>query len=110
MLKQFVSVYVPGTHDISHAIDSKKRALIVDNIARRLSSKFGGATSTSGIGYYVSNTGQLIREKITIVKSYHDHDPAAALEYTSVLARELCHELTQESVTIETNDGIDFIS
>lgn len=109
MLSQFVSVYVPGTKNVNQQLTARERSQYTARVASDLSKEFGGATATRGTGFYVSNDGRLISENTTIVKSYHDHSPAQALEFARSIAQWLKVELTQESVTVENNDGIEFI-
>jgi hypothetical protein len=109
MLTQYVSVYVPGTKQTNVKLSARDRSIYTDKIARQLSDKFGGSTATRGIGFYVSNNGELIRENVTIVKSFYAGDSAAAFEFACKLGRQLKTELSQESVTIESNEGIEFV-
>jgi len=108
-MNQYIAVYIPGTKDINHKLPARERLIISRRIARELSGLYGGCTSVPSTGYYVSNDGQLIEERITIIKSYHNTPPGEALESARRIARELKIELSQESVTIESNDGIEFI-
>jgi hypothetical protein len=109
MLTQFVSIYVPGTKQASIKLSARDRSIYTDKIARQLSDRFGGSTATRGIGFYVSNSGELIRENVTIVKSFYAGDSNEAFEFACNLGRQLKSELSQESVTIESNDGIEFV-
>lgn len=114
MLNQFVSVYVPSTchknHGDNERLESAQHAAIVEKVALELSGFFGGATSTPARGYWKSETGVLVAEDVIIVTSYYS--PAAGvnpLEIATRLARELALELNQEAVTIQTENGLDFI-
>jgi hypothetical protein len=109
MLTQYVSVYVPSTRDISHKLSREDKKRYIDKIAREFSREFGGCTSTPGIGYYVTDSGELIREDVTIVKSYYPALHKDSLEFARKIARELKASLSQESVTIETRQGIEFV-
>lgn len=108
MLKKYVAVYVPGTKDKVIPLSAPEQSAYVSEVARDLSLAFGGATAESAAkGYWVDSTGHLIAENIVIVKSYHDNDNA--LEIVKKIANWLKEELTQEAITIETEEGIEFI-
>lgn len=110
MLNNFVSVYVPGTREVNKKLTSRERADYTARVGRKLSESFGGSTATKGIGFYVSNDGTLIQESITIVKSFYDGIPVeSAYDTARTIAQWLKAELTQESVTIESNEGIEFV-
>lgn len=109
MLNRFVSIYIPGTKNVNERLTVKSQNVYARAAAAKLSSKFGGATSTNAQGYYVSDNGILIHERIIIVKSYHETPGPDALQFAESIARELKAELSQESVTVESNDGIEFI-
>lgn len=107
MLSNYVSLYIPGTRDINTPLAAKEKRELIREYAGRLSREFGGCTAIPSMGFYVSSDGKLIEEKITILKSFTDNPKAddIAKEY----AKELKKRLSQESVTVESNSGIDFI-
>lgn len=108
MLNQFVSVYVPGTKQVNVPLTGKEKKRYTRETGRRLSVLFGGATAQKVEGYWISDGGGLVIEDITIVKSYHDKESCLALEGARAIAVWLKVALQQESVTIETNGGIEF--
>lgn len=110
MLHKFVAVYVPGTLDGNTPLADSVRIETVRKIARALSEKFGGATCTDGTGYWLSSSGYIVEERVTIVKSFYADDVSNdALDFTRALALDLKNGLLQEAVTIETESGIDFV-
>ena len=109
MLNQYVSVYVPGTRDKTIPLTRANQRLIARGIAAKLSAKFGGSTSTIAEGSWQDGQGKQVVERIIIVKSYHDQIAKDALKFAESLANELKHKLSQDSVTVESNDGIEFI-
>lgn len=111
MLKQFVSVYVPGTLGlpaVKRDLTTAEQKTYTQQVARQLSAKFGGATVTNGTGYYVADNGDLVEETVQIVKSYHD-DTAGAVEFAIELATWIKSELQQELVSVETESGLLFV-
>ena len=112
MLHNFVSVYVPGTNGLPGAkksdLSNSEQSRYAREVALRLSSKFGGATSAPAIGYYVADNGVLVEEPVIIVKAFHDH-VADAFEYACTVAAWLKSELCQELVSVETESGLQFV-
>lgn len=109
MLDKFVSVYVPSTQH-AKAITRAAHKHAVQHVAAAFSKVLGGATAYPARGYWQSESAGLIEESITIVRSYYVPGQAAeALELCHALAIDLKSTLQQEAVTIETNDGIEFV-
>lgn len=108
MLTQFYTLYIPSTVDTDRKIDN---TAIVEKYAAKLSSLFGGATITQGSGCWVrQDNGSLVIEPVSLVKSFctsSDFEKFGAEVRT--LALQLKIELTQEAVSLETPQGLDFI-
>ena len=109
MLKDYVKLYVPSTRNINIPLSIDESKILVSQYASKLSHKFGGCTGTIGQGYYDASDGTQVIENVTILQSYYDTDKILAWDFIKSLALQLKVELTQESVTIESNDGIEFI-
>lgn len=109
MLNKFVTVYVPSTQDVGKPLPAKARKALVTRVATALSDSFGGATATAGQGYYKADSGELIVERVTLVKSYHALETTEALAIVIPLAQAIKSEYGQESIAIETETGIEFI-
>lgn len=109
MLKNYVKIYIPGTKDVNIPLSRAEKRMAVENVAAKLSARFGGCTIESVQGYYTDSTGKLVVENISRAVSFHDHDTESALEFIRSLATELKAEYTQESISIETEAGLDFI-
>ena len=61
-LKSKITVYVPATVSVDQEIDN---AAYVERVARTLSACFGGATASPVRGYWVSDSGELVKESTT---------------------------------------------
>lgn len=109
MLSKRVTFYVPSTKNVGQALSKSERRALVSRVETEFSKAFGGATSTDGIGSYVANSGELIRERVTLVTSYHGLETADALAIVIPLAQSIKNEYGQEAIAIETEQGIDFI-
>jgi len=100
-----VSIYVPTT--IYDKPADMLAAQVAVWVARRLSSLYGGATKTPGIGYYVADNGSLIIEPVHIVSSLYDVDNPCAVNR---IARVIKRVMSQESVLIErTQSEVTFL-
>ena len=97
MLNQFVGIYVPSTNHIKHGdsnvLTDKEHLAIVQRVAGEFSLIFGGATTTPAIGYWKSETGELVAEKITVVKSYYvPSESVNPLALAEKIAREILND------------------
>jgi hypothetical protein len=109
MLSRKVSLYVPSTHSVGKPLPEGKHDSLVRDVAKEFSKFFGGATATQGEGFYTANNGDLIRERVTIVTSYHDKTTQEALAIVIPIAQVIKTRYGQEAIAIETEQGIDFI-
>lgn len=102
-----VAIYVPSTTDVNVPTDNKE---FVNEVMTKFSEWFGGCTSTPAVGGWVSNSGALVVEKVTIVyafctpESFGEH-----FEEVVQLATTIRDEMKQEAVTLEYNGQIKFI-
>ena len=112
MLNQFVSVYIPSTNHRVHGdnvrLSAKDHRTIAESAAGELSRVAGGATILPATGYFLSETGALVAEKILIVKSFFETD-SGILDCAHNIATRVKAQLNQESVSVETNDGLEFV-
>jgi hypothetical protein len=107
MINQYVSVYVPSTKEVNKPISSGERIIITGEVVLKFTNSFGGCTTQDCRGAWKDSNDCIVYEDITIVKSFTDNPNALAI--AREIALSLKKELTQESVTIESNDGIEFI-
>lgn len=109
MLNKKVSLYVPSTQNKGQPLPEGKHEKLVSQVAEQFSELFGGATCTPAEGYYKADNGDLIRERITIVTSYHDKETYTALALVIPIAQVIKTRYGQEAISIETEQGIEFI-
>jgi len=111
MLTKKFAVYVPSTVNVDKPLDKDQLRKAVDSVLADMSRIFGGATAWEAEGAWLSGeTGQLIKERITIVYAYSAEDAAKkATSSVYEIARRLAAELRQEAVTVETPAGMDFV-
>ena len=109
MLSRKVIFYVPSTKNVGQSLTRKEEKSLIERVEKSLASNFGGCTSTQGVGSYVAHNGELIRERVTLVTSYHSLETSEALAIVIPLALAIKSEYGQEAIAIETEQGIDFI-
>lgn len=109
MLSKRISLYVPSTQNVGQPLPVGKHEALVNEVAKQFSKYFGGATATNGEGFYTADNGELIREHVTIVTSYHGLESSEALALVVPIAQAIKFRYGQESIAIETELGIDFI-
>lgn len=102
-----VAIYVPSTTDVNVPTDNKE---FVNKVMTKFSEWFGGCTSTPAVEGWVSNSGALVVENVTIVyafctpESFGEH-----FEEVYTLATEIRDEMKQEAVTLEYNGQVKFV-
>ena len=106
-LSSKLTIYVPSTVDITKEIDN---TAYVNRTAELLSSCFGGATSTTALGYWTSPSSGLVKEKSTIVFSYcSDEQLEKNIEKVVDFCDNLKKELSQDAIALEINGDMYFI-
>jgi len=110
MLSQKYAVYVPGTKDVDRPLPPEERKEWTLATVRRMASVFGGATAQEAMGGWIAEDGQLVVENVSIVYSYAAVKTVEYEAHVRSIASWLAQELRQEAVTVETPDGLDFVS
>jgi hypothetical protein len=105
-----IEIFVPTTVSVSLHADT---SLWLNKVKTVLASLFGGFTVYQTIGGYVANNGELVQETIFVVTSFADDKKAKRFAgIVRGLARNMAHELGQESVMyrVLSLDTVEFIS
>lgn len=106
-LRHKITVYVPATVDVDKAVDNSAQ---VDAAAALLSGLFGGATSSPAVGYWLTSSGQLVKEKTTVVFAFAAEK---ALEDGAAQVVDFCRnlkeEMRQEAIALEIDGAMYFI-
>lgn len=100
-------VYVPATKNVNEQIDNSAEVV---RVIGELSSLFGGATATPAMGGLVTESGEVVVEKTTIVYSFCTSEQAAE-KFADVLniCERIKREYGQEAVTLEYNGQVKFV-
>lgn len=109
-LKNKVAIYVPSTIDVYKTVDSTP---FVNEVTKELCLLFGGATSQNAVGSWYSNElNKLVTENVTIVYSFiSDSDfNEENLKKVVSIAKKLCKDMSQECISVEVNNNLNFIS
>ena len=106
-LSSKITVYVPSTCNINTEIDTSEW---VDSCATMLSNFFGGATSCEALGYWVSPTCGLVKEKTMQVFAYcSDADLQNKIENVLEFCEAMKKDLSQDAIALEINGEMYFI-
>ena len=106
-LNQMLKVYVPTTVNVNQQVVDN--SLQVEHVAGLLSQLCGGATAQEVEGFYKSDSGELVKEKITIVYSYTTFWNRLKIRRQLVeIANWLKKEMSQESIAVEINQKREF--
>lgn len=104
-----VSVYVPSTVDVNQSLNESAAKEIIHRVQREMSNLFGGATAITTEGAWVSQSGELVTEQVTVVYSFADVLASDVLVQIKTLAESLKVELKQESVAVEIDGMLVFV-
>ena len=102
-----VAIYVPSTVNVSEVTDNKSQVI---KIIRKLSEMFGGATASDAVGGWVSQSGDVIVEKVKIVYAYCTSSLLKEkIDDILAICEELKNEMSQEAITLEINGQVKFV-
>ena len=102
-----VSIYVPSTVNINQRINNKKQVV---SIIKQMSLLFGGATLYKCTGGWVTDTGDIVTERINIVYSFCDKKSLQNnLSNVINICQQIKKDMKQEAVTLEINGKATFI-
>lgn len=106
-LSSSVQIYVPSTNNVNESIDNSEK---VNKILSSLSDFFGGSTSFEAIGCWKSSVVGLVKEHVTICKSYCNESALQEnIEKVIELCEKLKKDLNQEAISLEVNNKLYFI-
>ncbi|UGO50595.1 hypothetical protein PQE68_gp004 [Bacillus phage vB_BanS_Sophrita] len=105
-LNEDVKIYVPSTVSVSHEVDNSS---FVEYVETQLSKLFGGCTTYSANGNYVSNDGKLISEKVNIVQAFTTELQNEHIEKAIEICEYLKTTMSQECVSLEVKGKLYFI-
>jgi hypothetical protein len=93
-----IELYIPSTINTNQETNTEAYKLLVMG---KFSQYFGGSTTTESMGSWVSNNGQVITEKITIVFSYATSESVTQhMDEVIKLAIGIKKDLNQEAISL----------
>jgi prepilin signal peptidase PulO-like enzyme (type II secretory pathway) len=104
-----VAVIIPSTVNVSEAASSEEVAKWIKATKVKLANLFGGFTSYSAVGGWVSPTHGLVEEDVTIVSSFTDETGLKRLPEVKAFAAELAAGMGQEAVGVEVDHALHFV-
>ena len=106
-LSSKITLYVPATKETNKEINNTE---YVEQAGKLFCECFGGSTSTPALGYWLSNTAGLIKEKTTLVFAYcKEKDLKKYIDKVIDFCENLKTELKQEAIALEINGEMYFI-
>lgn len=106
-LNQNVKIYIPSTIDINKDSDNSSS---VEQALSLLASNFGGATSYQAFGAWLSASGQLVKEKVTICEAFcKEIELQEKIEDIYDFCLKLKIELKQEAIALEVNGTLHLV-
>ena len=109
MLNHKIAIYIPSTINGNVAAPTEMIEKWLRASKIKLASLFGGFTSYSGMGGWMSDTHGLIEEPVIIVQAFADTDGLAQLDQVRELAKEMASDMGQEMVSVEVDGTLNFI-
>lgn len=106
MITDFMSIYLPTLDQQDRLVPN--REMMLDWLLCQMSGRFGGATALPARGAWSTSSGLLVVEPIAIVKSYCP-STCGHENWMVELARQLKDMADQDSVAIETPEGMNFV-
>ena len=99
-----VKIYVPSTMAVDIAIDS---SIWIDETLKYLSEIFGGATSSKALGAWLTNSGSLVKEEVTLVFSYATQEQLNSnIDKIYDYCLRIKYSMKQEAIALEINNEL----
>ena len=94
-------VFVPSTQGLGGALSLLDQTRVVEGMARMLAEMAGGCTAIPAQGFYVSDSGRLVRESVTILQSFLDLSSESVRTELESMSYFLASLLQQEAVLVQ---------
>lgn len=109
-LDNWVAVYVPiDAHENKDTVSPADTATTLESVQFRMASAFGGFTQYGALGGWVDDDGNLVVERVAVVKAFHYGSQADAYAIAGSIAAYVGRKLDQDCVAVETSEGMTFI-
>jgi hypothetical protein len=109
MLEHKVTLYIPSTKNISETLSENEQSIVIQDALSFLSKQFGGATALEAKGAWLSESGDLVTESVTLVYSFCEQFGEAEHKIVWAFAEGLKEKLSQEAIAVEIDNKLYFI-
>jgi len=110
MMNKYIALYVPSLNSEGKEIRQERREATLEHVENMFIERFEGFTEYEVIGGWKGESGEVIKEEITIVKSFYEmQSDATVARQTRELAERVKDELEQECVSVEQNGTLVFV-
>jgi hypothetical protein len=109
MLNHRVAIYIPSTTNGHDPAPAGLIAEWVKSAKTTFAKLFGGFTAYRAVGGWVSPVHGLIEEPVTVVTAFTDDDGIDRLGEVEEFAAAVAEALGQEAVTVEIDNGLQFV-
>ena len=104
-----IGLIVPSTQNASKAASTEIVSKWVKCAKVQFAQLFGGFTSHSAVGGWLSPVHGLIEENVTVVSSFTDDHGLKRLGDVKAFASKMARALSQEAVAVEVDHSLEFI-
>ena len=104
-----IALIVPSTVNANEAASTEIVSKWLKCAKVQFAQLFGGFTSHSAVGGWLSPEHGLIEEAVTVVASFTDDHGLNRLEAVKVFASKMARALSQEAVAVEVDHRLEFI-
>jgi len=108
-LNKYIAVYIPTKDAKGESTNDEVRTKLYWDVQKQFAEAFGNFTQYETFGGRIGDKGDLITERVTIIKSFYDGADGVPFRFARTLALVIKWDMKQEAVTIEQNGGITFI-
>jgi hypothetical protein len=106
-LNQNIRIYVPLTTNVNESFDNSEK---VNETLTLLAGYFGGATTYEAFGAWLSVSGQIVKERVTICEAFcKESQVQEHIEGVYDFCLKLKTELAQEVIAFELNGVMHFV-
>lgn len=108
-LSESVTIYVPTTYGTSDTAAEWRVNFALKVVQRELAQLFGGFTTTEGTGGYVAENGELVTERVYMVRANAAKLTEDDIGKAVLIAELVRDDMKQECVSLDINGTLYFV-
>lgn len=105
-----IAVIIPSTTNVNESASTETINQWIKSAKTRFAQLFGGFTSYSAVGGWMSPEHGLVEENVTVVSSFTDEIGLSRLADVMAFASSMAKALSQEAVAVEVDHRMEFVS